>query len=325
MIVPEYWAEASERMVGQKTSRTIKRFGWSDVSQEAAQQHAEQRVADAIAEIKRGEMPPFTEPRVPYNGADGLPIREEIIDRRGNEVLTRNAYGALCLNTPDVLFADVDFTQSSGCGVYLATFAISFVAWFAVSVQMDMANAFFVVGLLAMLTAGLLGGLIETIRKRIQGTPQTRARKRIESFANSHPEWKMRLYETPMGFRVLVTHKTFDPRGTEALDFFERIHADPVYVRMCFNQNCFRARVSPKPWRVGLSEHLKPRPGVWPIAEERLPARRAWVKRYDEARQQRSSCRYVTSLGNGRACREATEVQRWHDELSAANQDWPIA
>ncbi|MFG0263742.1 MAG: hypothetical protein ACF8AM_01160 [Rhodopirellula sp. JB055] len=325
MIVPEYWAEASERIVGAKTKRQVKRFGWSDISVEEAQQHANQRVADAIAEIKRGEMLPFTEPKVAYNGADGLPIREEIIDRRGDAVLTRNAYGALCLNTPDILFADVDVPQSSGCMTYVVAYVVSVVVLSVVAFQLDITNPIFLVLFLSMLSAALFGSLIETVRRRVSGTPNTVARKRIASFAKSHPDWKLRLYETPMGFRVLVTHATFDPRGAEALDFFDRIKADPVYVRMCFNQNCFRARVSPKPWRVGMSEHLKPRPGVWPIEPGRLPERQAWVKQYDQARQQHAACRYVDSFGNGRPCREANEVQRWHDDLSAANHDWPIA
>ncbi|WDQ17686.1 hypothetical protein [Rhodopirellula sp. P2] len=325
MIVPEHWAEASDRIDGAKTKRLVKRFGWSDVSVEEAQRHANQRVADAIAEMQRGEMLPFTEPKVAYNGADGLPIREEIIDRRGDAVLTRNGYGALCLNTPDVLFADVDVPHSSGCMVYLGTFVVSVVGLFLVAHQLDITNPIFLVLFLSMLSAAIFGSLIETVRRRVSGTPHTIARKRIASFAKSHPQWKLRLYETPMGFRVLVTHATFDPRGAEALDFFDRIQADPVYVRMCFNQNCFRARVSPKPWRIGMSEHMKPRPGVWPIAPERLPVREAWVKQYDRARQQHAACRYVDSFGNGRPCREANEVQRWHDELSAANQAWPIA
>jgi hypothetical protein len=50
------------------------------------------------------------EPKVPYNGAVGVPIREEILARYGAAVITRNSHGARCLNTPDILFADVDAT-----------------------------------------------------------------------------------------------------------------------------------------------------------------------------------------------------------------------
>lgn len=52
-----------------------------------------------------------------YNGAQGVPIREEVLERHGDTVITRNGYGAKCLNTPDVLFADVDFDTAlpPGC------------------------------------------------------------------------------------------------------------------------------------------------------------------------------------------------------------------
>ena len=43
------------------------------------------------------------EPRMPYNGAAGVPIREEIVGRHGETVITRNSYGARCLNMPNVL------------------------------------------------------------------------------------------------------------------------------------------------------------------------------------------------------------------------------
>jgi hypothetical protein len=40
---------------------------------------------------------------MPYNGAAGVPIREEIVGRHGETVITRNSYGARCLNMPNVL------------------------------------------------------------------------------------------------------------------------------------------------------------------------------------------------------------------------------
>ncbi len=36
------------------------------------------------------------------------PSAEEIVERYGPTIVTRNAYGARCLNTPNVLFVDVD-------------------------------------------------------------------------------------------------------------------------------------------------------------------------------------------------------------------------
>mgnify|MGYP003634726108 CR=1 FL=1 len=162
--------------------------------------------------MKRGEMLPFSERKVAYNGADGLPIREEIIDRRGDAVLTRNAYGALCLNTPDILFADVDVPQSSGCMTYVVAYVVSVVVLSVVAHQMDITNPIFLVLFLSMLSAALFGSLIETVRLRVSGTPETIAHKRIASFAKSHPDWKLRLYETPMGCWSLMPRLTHEGR-----------------------------------------------------------------------------------------------------------------
>ena len=56
-----------------------------------------------------GEKLRRREPQTSYNGAEGVPIREEVLEQHGEEIITRNSYGARCLNTPNVLFADIDF------------------------------------------------------------------------------------------------------------------------------------------------------------------------------------------------------------------------
>ena len=61
------------------------------------------------------------------------------------------------------------------------------------------------------------------------------------------------LYETPNGVRVLALHRTFQPRSDEVTRLFSELGADPAYSRLCRLQACFRTRVSPKPWRIGLS------------------------------------------------------------------------
>jgi hypothetical protein len=94
---------------------------------------------------------------------------------------------------------------------------------------------------------------------------------------------------------------------------------------MCQRQHCFRARVTAKPWRVGIGEHMKPRPGVWPIHPDRLPERRRWVAAYERAAKDYAACRYLESLGSGVVDPVAAEVQQIHDALCQANHDLPIA
>lgn len=111
MEIPRYWAEHREhRVIAGRRHVTLRRFGWSADSQELAQQHAVQRVAEAWANMDAGRKPTRREAKVAYAGADGLPIREEIISEHpeAGAIVTRNAYGARCLNVPDILFADVE-------------------------------------------------------------------------------------------------------------------------------------------------------------------------------------------------------------------------
>ncbi len=72
---------------------TVRRFGWSDVSQAEAQAHAERRAQDALDGLRDGEQLARREPKVAYNGADGVPIREEIVARHDDVLITRNGYG----------------------------------------------------------------------------------------------------------------------------------------------------------------------------------------------------------------------------------------
>ena len=95
--------------VGKSKQITISRFGWSDISQEDAQNVAIKRIEEAFEQIEAGKDVIRKEERVAYNGSDGVPIREEIVAKYDDVIITRNPYGSLCLNTPNVLFDDIDY------------------------------------------------------------------------------------------------------------------------------------------------------------------------------------------------------------------------
>jgi hypothetical protein len=160
---------------------------------------------------------------------------------------------------------------------------------------------------------------------RRAGGPRQRAKRRLEKFLAEHPDWSLRLYETPNGLRVLAVHDLFDPADPIVSEFFRAISADPIYVRMCLRQHCFRARVSPKPWRIGISQHLRPRPGVWPIDPDRLPERLEWIAAYEQAARPFASCRFLESLGSRTTHPTAAEVQQIHDSLCQAHATLPLA
>lgn len=254
-----------------------------------------------------------------------MPIREEILSTHGDTVITRNAYGAHCLNTPEVLFADVDSREDTPLWLHVLTFTVFFLATSAYAIWIADLR-WFLAGILVSLVGGiLLCGLLFSTFERLAGGPLQRALRRIRTFAARHPDWQLRLYQTPAGYRVLAMHSTFDPNSTIAADCFRQLGTDPIYVRMCQRQNCFRARVSPKPWRMGIAQKIKPRPGVWPVNPERLPERQQWIDTYEAKTAEFASCRFIQTFGMGDTHPAAEKVRLLHDERCRAHSSLPLA
>jgi hypothetical protein len=325
MIVPEYWAEGRRQLRTRERQVTVRRFGWSDVSAEAAQAHADQRAEAALREILSGVPRPRREPKVPYNGAEGVPIREEVVGRHGSAVLTRNSYGAVCLNTPDVLFADVDFRERPGVELTLGSIVWTFGAAVVASYAMRSVPTTLILIVPSVPLGMALAGLIEKVRRSLRGGTEASARRRVDVFLERHPDWGLRLYRTPNGLRLIATHRTFDPLDPEVAAFFRAVGADPTYARMCVRQSCFRARLTAKPWRIRIGDHVRPRPGVWPIRPERMEERRAWLGRYDEAARGYAACAFLDAIGNGATSAAIRTVVDLHDRLSGATSGRPIA
>lgn len=325
MLIPDYWAEASlKHKVGGKQI-TVRRFGWSEQSQEDAQRNADARAEDAFARIVAGEKLERRELKMAYNGAVGVPIRGEVLSRHEGAVITRNLYGARCLNTPNVLFADIDFV------VEPMSTAFMWAVLFLMLVSFSSGKIFggWWLGLGSAFAAWYVGYRVAkwlwAQKLKAKGSPEEQAMIRVDAFMEKHPNWHLRIYRTPAGLRLLAMHKTFGPEDSEVATIFKEIEADRIYVQMCTNQHCFRARVSPKPWRIGIESHLKPRPGVWPINSERMPDRVRWVEEYERKSEAYASCRFITSKGNGVVDPVVEKVRVLHDELCRAHSDLPIA
>lgn len=333
MIVPQFWAEARSQRKANGKQITVRRFGWSNASEAEAQTHAEARVQEALQRLLSGEKLERRERKVPYNGADGVPIREEIVERHaasthGAEeiIITRNSYGARCLNTPNVFFADIDFVVATGCGfVFTALGLLLATAFgFAVTARPD---PFWVMVLiaLAVILSPLLGIFLATAWTKAKGGANAAANAAIKAFALKNPTWNLRVYETPAGYRVLATHQTFAPQSAEVAAAFKALGADPLYAQMCNKQNCFRARVTAKPWRIDMHDTLRPRPGVWPVKPQYLLGREAWVRDYEAKARAFAACKFVEEMGSGVVHDDVAATLKLHDALCGAASGMRIA
>jgi hypothetical protein len=326
MIVPAHWAEARRQHRARGKRITVRRFGWSEHSLAEARAMAEARVEDALARAVAGEKLARRELKVPYNGAEGVPIREEILAHVGDAVITRNSYGARCLNTPYVLFADIDHPEGAALNTKLAVLVCvllvaGIVSWF-------FGRAIFG---LALAMIGLCGTSRAVdaawgIWQKLRGGVQFRYFRRMARLVARQPELGLRIYLTPRGLRVLATNRSYDPLEPAVQQLFRELGVDPLYARMCTRQRCFRARLSAKPWRIGITEHLKPRPGVWPVRSEQLPRRERWVANYERVARGFAACRYLATYGTTQVDPRVAPVLLLHDaECRAHDRELDLA
>lgn len=241
---------------------------------------AQERLDDACARLQSGEKIPHAEYKRPYNGAAGIPIREEVLERIGDTVITRNTYGARCLNTPNLLFADIDF---------------EFVR-----------------------PKSVLPRFLQSLFSLRAADPFAQSREQLQLFIAKNPSWNLRIYRSPAGLRIMATHAPFDPRSAETADFFSAIQVDSLYALMCKNQNCFRARLTAKPWRIGIEKHMPPRPGIWPVNPLRLPERTRWVSYYEKQAANYAACHFIESIGSGKTDFQLRRTIELHDSQSQA-------
>jgi len=317
MIVPKYWSESKTKKIANGRQFTIKRFGWSDESELDAKKHADSRLSEAVQTLEKEGDVRRIDHKTSYNGAEGIPIREEVI--------SRNSYGALCLNTPDVLFADIDFEHDVSFTVSVIAFVVlsSFASVAALLFQVWFFQSWvaFAVGIfIALILTPMLAGLLNKVIQRISGGPEAKALEQIKKVSSENAELHLRLYRTPMGYRVLLMNDTYSPTSEAAINLLKDLQSDNIYIQMCKNQDCFRARVSPKPWRIGV-DRLKPSPGVWPIKAERLRERVRWVGMYEKKARSYSSCHYVLDLGSDKVHKKAEFVRKIHDEMCKVTND----
>lgn len=311
MIVPDHWAEARRQHRRKGRQVTVRRFGWSESSPADAQAMAERRADEALQQILAGQPAARRERRVAYNGAEGLPIREEVLARHGETVITRNGYGARCLNTASALFADIDFNDASHGRQTLAVIALMT----AVSIATGLAFGGrwgVALWLLSLALAHPLVGAWQRLALRLQGGHEVRAQQRIDRFLAANPAWNLRVYRSPGGLRLLVTHAAFDATSAEVAAFFRAVGADPLYVRMCVKQRCFRARLTGKPWRIGIGQPLRPRPGVWPVSPDRLAQREQWVAAYEQQARSFAACHYQGTKGSGQVHPDLQAIVELH-------------
>ena len=288
MRIPKFWSKATAEGTNPR-GKAVSFSCWrsSDASEPDAHE-------SALAAAKRILAALLSGGKLDRYAYGCVPLREEVLNRvsDGNghlvAVVTRNSFGSLVLNTERVMFVDIDFPP---VGTAEAT------------------KHFF---------ARLLG--------RAKNSPDAQreheAQAAVERFLAARPGWSLRLYRTFAGLRGIVTHDVFDPKSGATLDLLRQMGSDPLYIRLCKAQECFRARLSPKPWRVRLPVNTV----RYPIDNEEAAQRfEQWKARYEAVTGEYATCRMLAQLGDGTIHPEVARVVELHDFATRCNEPLALA
>lgn len=282
-----YWSRAEAEVRRPDGSRwPVCCWRGSDVSADEADAQAQAAARDAAARLTRGQD---ADRRYPYGDR---PLREEVLrqirDADGvlTAAVTRNAYGAEVLNAASALFIDVDLPPPR--------------------------------------TGSWLKRLFTRPPPPAGPDPaaEAAALAKLTAWVSGHAGWSLRVYRTAAGLRALATHAPADPSSDAVQATLTALDCDPRYIRLCRVQGCFRARLTPKPWRCGVG---KP-PGAWPWADAAAEsAFRRWEQRYRAACAGRATCARIATLGSELVHPDLVPLVELHDQATGAASALPLA
>jgi len=121
---------------------------------------------------------------------------------------------------------------------------------------------------------------------------------------------------------LLATHKLFDTEDVECREVFAALNADPLYRKLCHTQECFRARLTPKPWRAGVGNP----PSRWPFPDDAAQRQfDTWDSGYRSACRSLATCQFLSSIGGGEIHEEIAPLVSLHDASTRASSGLPLA
>jgi hypothetical protein len=160
------------------------------------------------------------------------------------------------------------------------------------------------------------GGLF---KKKDAGSDKAKIFDMVRKLATSskYKDYGYRIYETYQGARVIVLGQSFEPRAGETKKMMDEFNCDPLYTRLCFKQGCYRARLTPKPYRMKMRAYKVrfPRDGDDSEFEQ-------WLTNYEAESRNFCVCRLVEQIGGNHTLNDAI---RLHDEITGVNYRQPLA
>jgi hypothetical protein len=265
---------------------TVIARGWSENSLEEATSRAHDRLQRILHALNNRRSFELGLERYVYE-VDSV-ICEEVVQRISHNtqetaVISRNTYGSLILNARRMMFVDVDFPSPPRT------------SWLA-----------------------------RLFSKKRDSTPdpQQQTLERLRQWQAANAQFTLRLYRTYAGIRAIVVNRSFDMVDDGAIAVMKALQCDELYVRLCQSQACFRARLNPKPWRVG----MKNPPAAFPFGTDAdRQAFQIWLDEITSKSENFSVCEFLETLGSGELMDEHRQLVELHDSYCCHPTKLPLA
>lgn len=159
--------------------------------------------------------------------------------------------------------------------------------------------------------SGLLSRILEKFGKTKKDKPYYV--KKVENFQKENNQYTIKVYETFAGLRLVITNQLFNSQSSDVKTIFSSLDSDPLYVMLCQKQACFRARLSPKPWRVGIERPASRFPRSLQVDQIEFDN---WLKRYFQATKTMSVVKHLTTFGSDRNNKDVDCILAIHDKYA---------
>lgn len=275
----KYWTLSKATGRVGNTQIPLRCWGYSNESLEDALRVGEARAQAASELFEKGDHPEHT-----YYGGDH-PFKEAIVEEVTVDdtvlaVLSRNRYGCVILNVPDIFIADLDITKSGGIGAFIAR---------------------------------LFGRHVPSFEDKLLD--------RLDAVCTENPTLGFRLYRTMKGYRAFMTNGLLATDDARSQELLEALGSDKLYMTLCKRQSCYRARLTPKPWRCGARQPRDTFPYMTPAKEA---SHRRWKQDYTEHIKDYATCSLIGQFGSETTHPKVEQMIALHDRYTL-NGETPLA
>lgn len=291
MNVFKYWVKKSVliEINGKKINKNF--FEGSNVSKIEAENNLNNKLNQLIEDFKKSILKkPRERDKIKIAEYQNVNIVEDLILEliENKAYVTRNYYGAEVINVENIMFLDIDFSSSI----------------------LSYKSPYEKISLLEKIKFAL--GID---KKRIQEKKDknNEIKKELEKInlefnlkknrANINIFYHLKyilknykdllfiIYKTSAGLRLVEVTKKWDAKDKNTIELMNQFGCDKSYVALCMKQNCFRARITPKPYRLNI-EKLNI---IYPYEENEKEKINNWLYQYVKLSENKSIINYITN------------------------------